>query len=113
MPTVGKARMPLLGWVCAIGIAWPLFAACGATCPSSPADSRLEPAADMVSRRELIGLTDEELVNRLGSGTNQKTFPGWDHVYYLGPDRACVDSRWLVVRLDADRRVAAAEIQFD
>ena len=109
----GRAQVSPGSTVVALSLLVILLAGCGANCPKGNVDDRLTGAESMVANGELIGLEEGELVGRIGTGTRDKTFHGWDYVYYLGPDRSCVDSRWLVVRLGADWTVAMAQIRND
>lgn len=86
---------------------------CGALCPRREADPRLREAPALVRDRKLIGLTEGQLDETLGPSSDGKTFVGWDQAYYLGPDSACVDSIWLVIRFDGEGRVSDAKITND
>jgi hypothetical protein len=73
----------------------------------------LRGATSSVKDGSIIGLDPAALSQRLGPASNGKTFLGWDEGWYLGPDSACVDSRWLVVRFGPDGRVKAAGLYND
>ena len=88
-------------------------AACWGGCFPTDVDLDFGEAQLLVSEGRLIGLTRDELITELGRGSDKKTFEGWDFVYYLGSDEACVDSRWLVVRLDDSNHVALAKVTND
>ena len=91
---------------------WTIGSSCSTGC-GRHVDERLNDVESMVSDSQLIGLTREALIAKLGDGTTDKTFSGWDFVYYLGSDGSCIDSRWLLVRLDQGGRVTAAKVTND
>ncbi len=72
----------------------------------------LQEAPQMVRTGGLIGLDKTQLESLLGPAS-QKTFQSWDTAYYLGPDDACVDSRWLVLRFGAEGRVIESAVAND
>lgn len=87
--------------------------ACRVPCPHQKVDPRLGDAPTLVRDRKLIGLTEVEIDETLGPPYEHWDFAGWDRTYYLGPDSACVDSIWLVIRFDGEGRVSEAKITND
>jgi hypothetical protein len=87
----------------------------GLGCRAQTSNRELRKAPELVEDRTLIGLTREEVVDRLGKPNDKMRFNGWDMVYWLSPDDEffCVDNTWLVVRLGEDGRVDRAAITND
>lgn len=92
---------------------FPTSLACRVPCPHQKVDSRLRGAPTLVRERKLIGLTAAEIDEELGPPYASWDFAGWDRTYYLGPDSACVDSTWLVIRFDDNGKVVEAKITND
>lgn len=86
---------------------------CESGCSRKQGDPRLENAAGLVEGGSLIGLHESQLAETLGPEAVGKTFVGWDKGYYVGPDASCVDSEWLVLRMDATGTVVDAQLYFD
>ena len=63
---------------------------------------------DLLNRHQLQGMPREEIIEFLGDPENTPYFKAWELVYWLGPERGflSIDSEWLVIRLDTQRRVA-------
>ena len=76
---------------------------------------RLGMADRLIALRALDGKTRAAVVEMLGEPPATGYFSNWDLVYWLGPERGfiSVDSEWLVLRLDADGRVAEYRILRD
>jgi hypothetical protein len=72
-------------------------------------------ADDLVGSKQLLGLTRQEVVDRLGEPPKTNYFQKFDLVYYLGPERGFIsmDSEWLVLKLGPDGRVERAAIVRD
>jgi hypothetical protein len=77
--------------------------------------TRLRMVDDLLGQRRLDGLAREQVVDLLGSTDETDKWREWDLVYYLGPERSfmSVDSEWLVIRLDAGRKVATYHVVRD
>ena len=84
-------------------------------CGRGPSDSRLEDAKGLVNRGELIGLDRQQLEEKLGRPSRQVGVSREvaDQTYWLGYESACIDSRWLAVKFDADGHVETARIAAD
>ncbi len=104
------ARMLVTGGVVAGAL---VLAACGTRCPSPPVDPQLRGAESRIGDGSLLGMGPDALLATLGPAAEEKSFIGWDQGYYLGPDSACVDGRWLVVRFDAEGKVGAVGLYHD
>ncbi len=89
-----------------------VLSACGSGCPAPPVNPQLRGAESRVQDGTLIGMRPDVLLTTLGPAA-EKSFIGWDQGYYLGPDSACVDGRWLVVRFDAEGKVDAVGLYHD
>src|SRR5436190_8096721 len=66
----------------------------------------------LIADLSLVGLTEDEVIDRLGKPTSNKNSfaPDWDYAYLLGVERGVafsLDYEWLVIRFDQTRRVAA------
>lgn len=77
--------------------------------------ARLAMADRIVARRLLDGKSRAEVTAMLGDQKEPGFFTDWDLVYWLGTERGFVgiDSEWLVVRFDANGRVAEYQIVRD
>lgn len=77
--------------------------------------ARLAMADRIVARRLLDGKSRAEVTAMLGDHKEPGFFTDWDLVYWLGTERGFVgiDSEWLVVRFDANGRVAEYQIVRD
>ena len=69
----------------------------------------------LVNRGELIGLDRQQLEEKLGRPSRQVGVSREvaDQTYWLGYESACIDSRWLAVKFDADGHVETARIAAD
>lgn len=105
------ARKLVAGGVVVAG--WLVLAACGTQCPSAPVNLQLRGAEGRAGDGSLLGMDQSALFAALGPAAEGKSFIGWDQGYYLGPDSACVDGRWLVLRFDAEGKVAAVGLYHD
>lgn len=76
---------------------------------------RLSMADQLIKQGTLRGMTRAKVVSLLGEPPATGYFKDWDLVYWLGYERAfiSIDSEWLVVRLDANGRVADYRIVRD
>jgi hypothetical protein len=70
---------------------------------------------DLLKQRRLEGLMREQVVELLGPVDQTARWREWDLVYYLGPERSPlgIDSEWLVIRLDAGRKVSTSQVVRD
>jgi hypothetical protein len=76
---------------------------------------RLKMADRLIARNTLYRKSRAEVVQLLGEPPPTGYFADWDLVYWLGPERGfiSIDSEWLVLRLDQDRRVVHYRIVRD
>jgi hypothetical protein len=76
---------------------------------------RLQLADSLIKQGTLHNKTRTEVIALLGEPSQTNYFRNWDLVYWLGSERAfiSIDSEWLVVRLDANGRVAEYRIISD
>ena len=67
---------------------------------------------DLLEMHELRGMTRERVVALIGEPDKVNDLPGYDLVYWLGPERGLVgiDSEYLVMKLDRSNRVTAVEL---
>jgi hypothetical protein len=77
--------------------------------------TRLRMVDDLLKQRRLDRLTREQVVELLGPVDQTARWREWDLVYYLGPERSplAIDSEWLVIRLDAGRKVSTFQVVRD
>jgi hypothetical protein len=77
--------------------------------------TRLRMVDDLLKQRRLDGLLREQVVEHLGPADQTAKWREWDLVYYLGPERSPlgIDSEWLVIRLDAGRKVSTYQLVRD
>lgn len=70
---------------------------------------------DLLERHELRGMTRDQVVALLGEPPKTDYFREYDLVYWLGPERGLIgiDSEWLVMKLDSNKRVASVELVTD
>lgn len=70
---------------------------------------------DLLERYELRGMTRAEVVALIGEPPKSDYFRSYDLVYWLGPERGLIgiDSEWLVMKLDANKRVTSVELVTD
>jgi hypothetical protein len=84
--------------------------------PEDWRDETRERLADgLLAARMLIGKSRAEVTALLGEPPPPTYFSEYDMVYWLGAERGWfrIDSEWLVVRLDANKRVSEARISTD
>ena len=76
---------------------------------------RLRMVDDLFRRDLLVGRSRQELAELLGEPAPSGGFAGWDHAYWLGPERGfiSIDSEWLVLRYDAHGVLAEASLARD
>ena len=76
---------------------------------------RLEMADDLVSSRCLQKMSEKEIRSLLGPSTKTNKYKEWDFVYWLGPERSyfSIDSEWLVIRIDKNKKVKEVRIVRD
>ncbi len=76
---------------------------------------RLRMVDNLMSSGRLNNRTRAEVVRMLGEPTEEIYFPGWDMVYWLGPERGFmgIDYEWLVLRLRDNGSVAEYQIVTD
>ena len=86
---------------------------CRWLCAEQPVDPRLSKAESYVRSGRLIGLEQGELGEILGPPYRLRSIGDADLTYYLGNDSACVDSRWLTLKVSGDGRVTEARIETD
>lgn len=108
MPQIYSSMTLAVMW---LGMAAIGSSGCGGLCGRA-GDARLRDAPEMVKEGRLTGLDRDQLNSILGA-TAQKSFQSWDSAYYIGPDNACVDSTWLVLRFGPDGRVSESAITND
>ncbi len=66
-------------------------------------DKRTRLVGDLLSRYDLIGLSEGEIAALLGENdTGRDYFSPEKYVYYLGPERGIIsiDSEWLIIEFD-------------
>ncbi len=70
---------------------------------------------DLLNGHKLVGMDRASVVELLGEPTLTSYFHEYDLVYWLGPERGLwsIDSEWLVMKLDANRRVSEAKLVTD
>lgn len=70
---------------------------------------------DLMATVSLVGLSRTRVIELLGPGDHTRAWPGWDAVYFLGPERGMfrIDSEMLVVRFGQDDRVVEYRIVTD
>ena len=70
---------------------------------------------DLLSKYELVGMTQEEVISLLGKSTDTEYFKTENNmVYYLGPERGLIsiDSEWLVMEMQ-DNHISKVNILRD
>jgi hypothetical protein len=67
---------------------------------------------DLLDRHELRGMTRAQVVALIGEPDKVGDLPGYDMVYWLGPQRGLIgtDSEYLVMKLDKSSRVTSVEL---
>jgi hypothetical protein len=67
---------------------------------------------DLLDMHELRGMTRSAVVALIGEPDTVNDLPGYDMVYWLGPERGLVgtDSEYLVMKLDKSNRVTSVEL---
>jgi len=76
---------------------------------------RIRMVDDLLKQYSFSGMSREEVTEILGEPDKTAYFREWDMVYWLGPERSImsIDSEWLVLRLDAERKVTECRIVTD
>ena len=78
--------------------------------------TRLRMVDDLIATRRLDSVTRDQLLALLGPADETDHFRNWNLVYWLGPERngfVRIDSEWLVIRFDAESRVASYRLVRD
>lgn len=67
---------------------------------------------DLLEKHELRGMTRADVMALIGEPPRNDLFPEYDLVYWLGPERGLIgtDSEFLVMKLDANKRVTSVEL---
>jgi hypothetical protein len=67
---------------------------------------------DLLDRHELRGMTRAQVVALIGDPDTVRDLPGYDLVYWLGPQRGLIgtDSEYLAMKLDRSNRVTSVEL---
>jgi hypothetical protein len=70
---------------------------------------------DLLARMDFRGQPRIQVVKLLGEPRRTEYFPEYDLVYWLGPEGglAGIDSEWLVIKLNAARRVTETRVVTD
>ncbi len=69
-------------------------------------EKRVDMVDDLLSKYELMGMTQEEVISLLGQSTDTEYFKTENNmVYYLGPERGSIsiDSEWLVLEVQKNQ----------
>jgi len=76
---------------------------------------RIHMIDDLKQNYRLEGMKKAELLDILGEPDRNLEFPGWDIVYWLGPERGPfgIDSEWLAIRLNDQQEVSDYKIVTD
>lgn len=78
-------------------------------------EKRVDMVDDLLSKYELVGMTQEEVISLLGKSTDTEYFKTENNmVYYLGPERGLIsiDSEWLVMEMQ-DNHISKVNILRD
>ena len=78
-------------------------------------DIRIRMMDDLLRRHSFRGMTREQVTAIVGKPDKTEYFKEWDLVYWLGPERGfiSIDSEWLVLRLDSQKKVTDLRIVRD
>lgn len=70
---------------------------------------------DLLAGDRLLGMPMDDVTVLLGVDPPTGYFADFDRVYWLGPERGLfsIDSEWLVIRVDSNRRVSEAKLVTD
>jgi len=70
---------------------------------------------DLLRRHPFKGMTREQVTAIIGEPEKTEYFKDWDMVYWLGPERGfmSIDSEWLVLRLDNQKKISDVRIVRD
>ncbi|WP_017299363.1 hypothetical protein [Nodosilinea nodulosa] len=82
---------------------------------SGPQYVRLCMVDKLLAKYLLLGRSRAGVLELLGAPEPEKSFPDYDLVYLLGPERKfiSIDSEWLVIKLDAAGYVSDAKLMTD
>lgn len=85
------------------------------TLSASPTYARLCMADDLVAKYILLGRSQADVIELLGTPESETSFADYDMVYMLGPERSfiSIDYEWLVIKLDAAGHVNEARLLTD
>ncbi|MFQ4137822.1 hypothetical protein PGN35_016010 [Nodosilinea sp. PGN35] len=85
------------------------------TLSAAPTYVRLCMVDDLVDKYILMGRSQADVIELLGSPEPETSFSDYDMVYVLGPERSfiSIDYEWLVIKLDAAGHVNEAKIVTD
>ena len=78
-------------------------------------DVRIRMVDDLLRRHDFHSKTRHQVTAVLGEPDETDYFKEWDMVYWLGPERGfmSIDSEWLVIQLDDDKKVTEYRIVRD
>jgi len=70
---------------------------------------------DLLKNRNFVGDTRPEVIAVLGEPEKTGYFKSYDLVYWLGPERGFmgIDSEWLIMKLNSEKRVSECRIASD
>jgi len=70
---------------------------------------------DLLRLHSFRGMTRDQVTGIIGEPDKTEYFKDWDLVYWLGPERSfmSIDSEWLVLRLDGQKKVKEFRIMRD
>jgi len=62
-------------------------------------EKRAKMTSDLLENYELVGMTEDEVINLLGQNNNDYGYFVEDNrfIYYLGNERTIIDSEWLLI----------------
>ncbi|UPU34302.1 outer membrane protein assembly factor BamE [Geomonas paludis] len=76
---------------------------------------RIRMVNDLLRRHHLTGMSREQVIAIIGEPDKTQYFKDWDMVYWLGPERGflSVDSEWLVMRFNSQKKVSEVKVVRD